>query len=60
MKVIDKKPVPIYELTCYECKSVIRYRKADVSFTGYLTCPVCGISNYARTICPVGEDDGDA
>lgn len=31
MTIVEKKPVPIYESTCPECKSVFRYKKADVS-----------------------------
>ena len=60
MIIVDKKPVPLYELDCIECKSKIRYKKADVSWTGYLTCPICGVSNWAATVCPVaGEGTKD-
>ena len=54
MKVITRNPVPIYEATCGECKSRIEYKKAEVSFTGYITCPVCGLSVWASTINPLG------
>ena len=53
MIIKDKKPVPIYESTCPECKSTICYKKSEVSFTGYITCPVCGLSMWASTINPV-------
>ena len=53
MKIVDKKPVPLYELDCIECKSKIRYRKSEVSWGSYLTCPVCGVSNWASTVSPV-------
>lgn len=58
MKVVDKKPVPIYETTCPECKSVIEYIASEVSFTGYITCPVCGMSTWASIIKPVRYEDG--
>lgn len=43
MEVVDKKPVPIYEVICHECKSRIRYKACDVSWY-HITCPVCGVS----------------
>lgn len=52
MFVVEKKPVPIYEVTCYECKSKIQYKKSEVSFC-YITCPVCGVAIWADTIQPV-------
>ena len=52
MKVVERKPVPIYEATCSECHSTIEYKKAEVHFTGYITCPVCGSSVWAPTIGP--------
>ena len=59
MIVTEKKPVPIYEVECTECKSKIQYRKSEVSFTSYITCPVCGVSVWADTIRPVRYEDGD-
>ena len=59
MMIVDKKPVPLYELDCIECKSKIRYKKADVSWAGYLTCQVCGVSNWASVICPVTYEEGE-
>lgn len=53
MIIIDKKPIPIYESKCDECKSVFRYKKSEVSFTGFITCPVCGCSVWANTTYPV-------
>ena len=52
MEVIDRNPVPIYELRCTECKSVIRYKAAEVSFC-HITCPVCGSPNWAYAVAPV-------
>lgn len=58
MFAVEKKPVPIYETTCYECKSKIRYKKSEVSFS-YITCPVCGVSLWADTIQPVMYVEGE-
>ena len=52
MEVVERKPVPIYEVTCVECKSRIQYKAAEVNYC-HITCPVCGISLWANTICPV-------
>lgn len=58
MIVMEKKPVPIYEVTCYECKSKIQYRKSEV-FTSYIQCPVCGVSLWADTIQPVRYEEDE-
>ena len=52
MEVIKEKPIPIYESTCPECKSVCRYKANEVHM-GFVTCPVCGISMWGQTISPV-------
>lgn len=52
MEIIERKAVPIYESTCPECKSVLQYKRSEVSFTGYITCPVCGVGVWANTIKP--------
>lgn len=52
MEVVEKKPVPIYEVVCPECKSKIRYRKSEV-YICHIVCPVCGMSIWADTISPV-------
>lgn len=57
MKIVDKKPVPIYSTECCECHSVIQYRACEVSFTGYIDCPVCGYSTWAPTIAPVTYEE---
>lgn len=62
MIVVDKKPIPIYETVCPECKSVIQYKKSEVSFTGYITCPICCVSVWGSTFSPKyyqesGEED---
>lgn len=57
MTVIEKKPVPLYEVVCYECGSKLRYKASDVHYS-HITCPVCGISLWAMTIKPVAYEDG--
>lgn len=52
MIVVEEHKVPIYELKCTECQSIIRYKASEVSWC-HITCPVCGVSNWATTICPV-------
>lgn len=52
MEIVDRKPVPIYEVVCHECKSTIRYKACEVSFC-HITCPVCGVPIWASTIAPV-------
>lgn len=52
MKVVDKKPVPIYEVVCNECKSKIQYKASEVCMC-HIICPVCGVSLWANKIAPV-------
>ena len=65
MTVTERKPVPIYEVVCHECKSKIEYMASEVYYCS-ITCPVCGISNSALTLLPVRyedqeeSDDGEA
>ena len=56
MIVVEKKPVPIYEVTCYECKSKIQYKQSEVYY-GHIQCPVCGVSLWASTILPVRYEE---
>ena len=55
MEVVNRKPVPIYEVTCPECKSIIHYKACEVAFC-HITCPVCGFALWANTICPVAYE----
>ena len=60
MTVIDKKPVPLYVKECSECGSTFTYRKVEVHFTGYICCPVCGVSlwaNFERVKDEMGESE---
>lgn len=59
MKVVDEKPVPIYQTKCPECKSIIEYMASEVHFTGYITCPVCGMSVWASKIMPKRYTDAE-
>ena len=56
MQIVERKPVPIYEVICSECGSKIRYQAAEVSYS-HITCPVCLTSLWAMTILPVGYED---
>ena len=51
INVIDEKPIPIYEVTCPECGSVLEYTAAEVGYS-YITCPVCRSTVWATTIRP--------
>ncbi len=55
MEIIKINNIPIYEVTCEECKSVIRYKACEVAFC-HIVCPVCGVSLWANTICPVAYE----
>ena len=59
MVVFDRKPVPIYELRCAECKSVIWYKAAEISLC-HITCPVCGFSNWADAVAPIEMRETEA
>ena len=58
MIVVEKKPVPIYEVLCVECNSRIQYKKSEVSNLR-ITCPVCGLSLWANIIKPIKMEDGE-
>ena len=61
MTVVDKRPVPIYEVECFECHSTIRYKKSEVS-NCFIKCPVCNVSIMVAALSPVfhecEEEDG--
>lgn len=56
MEVIERKPIPIYEVTCIECKSTIQYKASEVYYC-HITCPVCGVSLWANTSSPVRMEE---
>lgn len=55
MEIVERHQVPIYEVKCEECGSVIRYKASEVSWL-HIVCPVCGVSLWANTICPVAYE----
>ena len=56
MEVIERKPIPIYEVTCFECGSKIHYKASEVNYC-HITCPVCNTLLWAMTIKPVKYED---
>lgn len=59
MTVINKKPVPIYEVECFECHSVINFKKSEVH-SCFIKCPVCGVSLMVTPLHPVRyENEGE-
>lgn len=56
MQIVERKPVPIYEVICFECGSKIRYQAAEVHYS-HITCPVCRTLLWAMTINPVAYED---
>lgn len=55
MTVIERNPVPFYEVRCPECTSKIRFWASEVSY-GQIQCPVCGIPVYVCASHPVGHE----
>ena len=41
--IIKEGKTPIYQVECYECKSILRYTRADVSLM-HISCPICKCS----------------
>lgn len=58
MIIVEKKPIPIYEATCNECKSKIQYKKSDMFFY-QIQCPVCGVWIWVNAIMPVRFEEGE-
>ena len=44
IEVVERKGIPVYETECYECKSTLRYTRADMHTLSFIECPVCGVS----------------
>ena len=50
IEVVERKCIPVYEVECHECKSTLRYTRADMYTTAviytpeFIKCPVCGVS----------------
>ena len=50
MTIVEKKPVPIYEIECFECHSIFQFKKSETDcFHDCIICPVCRRLNYAST-----------
>ena len=49
MEIIDRKPIPLYESVCPECKSRFRYTKVEISWQ-HIACPVCGMGCWASDV----------
>lgn len=58
MEVVERKPIPIYEVTCFECGSRIQYKASETLYC-HITCPVCKTSLWAMTIAPVRHEKGE-
>lgn len=56
MIVVDKKPVPLYEVECGECHSKIQYKKSEVTVC-HIYCPVCGVYLWADTTTPITKEE---
>lgn len=56
MTVVEKHPVPIYAVECWERKSKIEYKNSEVYY-GHITCPVCKTSLWAMTVGPVRYEE---
>lgn len=56
MLVVNKKPVPIYEVECHECSSIIQYKKSEAP-GARIFCPVCGVILWVTTINPVRYEE---
>lgn len=59
MEVVERKPIPIYEVECYECGSKIQYKLSETYYC-HIICPVCGTSNWAMTVMPVRYEEEEA
>ena len=58
MEVVDRKPVPVYEAVCAECKSTIRYKACEVDGC-VIKCPVCNKVIWASTCNPVAYEESE-
>lgn len=56
MQIVERKPIPIYEVTCTECGSTLRYQASEV-YSGHIFCPVCLTELWATTTNPVAFRD---
>lgn len=59
MEIVERKPVPIYEVTCFECGSTLGYQASEVNYC-HIICPVCRTSLWAMTFNPVAFEDTES
>lgn len=59
MEIINRKPVPIYEVICPECKSTIRYKAYEVVCFSTIKCPVCKIGIWVSICNPVSYEESE-
>ena len=58
MIIVERKPVPIYEIECIECHSILHFKKSEVR-SCFISCPVCDMSNMVTLFHPVEYEDGE-
>lgn len=56
MEIVEKKPVPIYEMECRECGSRFRFVASEVTLSS-IDCPVCKVSNFVVRSEPVAHEE---
>jgi phage FluMu protein Com len=59
MQIVERKPIPLYEVVCFECGSKLRYQASEVNYC-HITCPVCRTLLWAMTINPAGFEDAES
>lgn len=58
MEVVDKKPIPVYEVTCCECGSTIEYTRAE-TINCHIYCPICKTFLWAVPTVPKRYKDSN-
>lgn len=57
MKVVKVGRVPVYEMECPECHSVLQFTTLDIEYPCIISCPVCGKSCSADLSNRIDEED---
>lgn len=58
MEVVDKKPIPVYEVTCWECGTTIEYTRAE-TINCHISCPICKTFLWAVPTVPKRYKDSN-
>ena len=58
MVVFDKKPVPMYEVECWECHSIIQYKRSEI-INLFARCPVCGVLISVIPTSPINKEENN-